>query len=248
MAILSQMPVWFVFAVVFIFIVAIVASFALGFVVKQKPMKFTLWGAGAVLTVLAVACFLVGGESGDEEKEVAAIEAEQKTKKPADDGSKVKIVIDEGTLHDSGGYDPLKGEALELEKMESAPKESAAKRNERMELGRRLSRIEHDMMSEVSNLGAGVQGIDELLREQKITNYEAIHQKSISNAKQYKAIINGMDAKLRALKGIKHLTESDVAGDRQKIEKRRDEAQKKYDEYQGVLDELSANVEVFKDL
>ncbi|MGN0941538.1 MAG: hypothetical protein ACI4OA_07525, partial [Selenomonadaceae bacterium] len=148
MAILSQMPVWFVFAVVFIFIVAIVASFALGFVVKQKPIKFTLWGAGAVLTVLAVACFLVGGESGDEEKEVAAIEAEQKTKKPADDGSKVKIVIDEGTLHDSGGYDPLKGEALELEKMESAPKESAADRrwreSEEKEEAERLKREEKE--------------------------------------------------------------------------------------------------------
>ena len=236
-----------VFAVVFIVVLLVIACIALGFFVRERALKFTLWGAACVLAVFFSALFFFSLPKDEEEDdgEMPPIEAEVKTEeeKPKQEGN-VGVVIDAGTLRDSGGYDPIKAEPLLLESMESAPAEDKKARDERKALSKTLNRIDSEMMSSVNNLGAQAQAVDARFKAMEINNYEAIFAKSKCKIRQYEIIISGMDAKMAALDKSKYIKSSDIDIDRESVKKRRDEAVKKRDEYQGVLDELTANAEI----
>ena len=166
---------------------------------------------------------------------------EKKEPPPLPTGN-VVLVIDEATLPKETENQPLAIESTEN------PAVSREKRQEFRRLGRQLRNIEQGLMSRLNPLTAEAQRIDQRFKARQISNYDALHQKSQIKIRQAEMIVAAMEEKLSALEGSRLLTAEEIGADVERIKKRRDSAQQKREEYQGVLRELAANAEVFRDL
>ncbi|MGP1366746.1 MAG: hypothetical protein ACTTKW_05400 [Schwartzia sp. (in: firmicutes)] len=166
---------------------------------------------------------------------------EKKEQPPLPTGN-VVLVIDETTLPKETENQPLAIESTEN------PAVSREKRQEFRRLGRHLRNIEQGLMSRLNPLTAEAQRIDQRFKARQISNYDALHQKSQIKIRQAEMIVAAMEEKLSALEGSRLLTAEEIGADVERIKKRRDSAQQKREEYQGVLRELAANAEVFRDL
>ena len=122
------------------------------------------------------------------------------------------------------------------------------KRQEYRRLGRQLRSIEQLLTSRLDPLTAEIQRIDQRFKAQKISNYDALYQKSQLKVRQEEMIVAAMEEKLNALQESNILTAEDINADVERIQRRRDEARQKREEYQGVLRELSDHADVFLDL
>ena len=170
--------------------------------------------------------------------------AEQKApeKKEPEPAGSVVLVVDEATI-------PREDvpEQLDIERSESRI-DSQEKRREFRQLGRQLRYIEQSLNSQISPLNAEIQSVETRFQTQTISNYEALYKKSQLKARQAEMVAAAMEEKLRLLEGASYLTLEDIGTDIERVRKRRDEAKKKQEEYQAVLQELTANVDVFRDL
>ena len=170
--------------------------------------------------------------------------AEQKApekKEPEPTGS-VVLVVDEATISREDAP-----EQLDIERSERHI-DSQEKRREFRQLGRQLRYIEQSLNSQISPLNAEMQSVEKRFQTQTISNYEALYKKSQLKARQAEMVAAAMEEKLRLLEGASYLTLEDIGADIERVRKRRDEAKKKQEEYQAVLQELTANVDVFRDL
>lgn len=154
----------------------------------------------------------------------------------------VVLVIDETTLPKEEEHQPLAIETTENSKI------SREKRQEYRRLGRQLRSIEQLLMSRLDPLTAEIQRIDQRFKAREISNYDALYQKSQLKVRQEEMIVAAMEEKLNALQESNILTAEDINADVERIQKRRDAAQQKREEYQGVLKELSDHADVFLDL
>ncbi|MGP1585232.1 MAG: hypothetical protein ACTTH3_01815 [Schwartzia sp. (in: firmicutes)] len=168
--------------------------------------------------------------------------APEKKEQPTLPTGNVVLVIDETTLPKETENQPLAIESTEN------PAVSREKRQEFRRLGRHLRNIEQGLMSRLNPLTAEAQRIDQRFKARQISNYDALHQKSQIKIRQAEMIVAAMEEKLSALEGSRFLTAEEIGADVERIKKRRDSAQQKREEYQGVLRELAANAEVFRDL
>ena len=170
--------------------------------------------------------------------------AEQKApekKEPEPTGS-VVLVVDEATISREDAP-----EQLDIERSERHI-DSQEKRREFRQLGRQLRYIEQSLNSQISPLNAEMQSVEKRFQTQTISNYEALYKKSQLKARQAEMVAAAMEEKLRLLEGASYLTLDDIGADLERVRKRRDEAKKKQEEYQAVLQELTANADVFRDL
>lgn len=170
--------------------------------------------------------------------------AEQKApekKKPEPAGS-VVLVVDEATISREDAP-----EQLDIERSERHI-DSQEKRREFRQLGRQLRYIEQSLNSQISPLNAEMQSVEKRFQTQTISNYEALYKKSQLKARQAEMVAAAMEEKLSLLEGASYLMLDDIGADIERVRKRRDEAKKKQEEYQAVLQELTANVDVFRDL
>lgn len=170
--------------------------------------------------------------------------AEQKApekKEPEPTGS-VVLVVDEATISREDAP-----EQLDIERSERHI-DSQEKRREFRQLGRQLRYIEQSLNSQISPLNAEMQSVEKRFQTQTISNYEALYKKSQLKARQAEMVAAAMEEKLSLLEGASYLTLDDIGADIERVRKRRDEAKKKQEEYQAVLQELTANVDVFRDL
>lgn len=170
--------------------------------------------------------------------------AEQKApeKKEPEPAGRVVLVVDEATI--SWEDAP---EQLDIERSERHI-DSQEKRREFRQLGRQLRYIEQSLNSQISPLNAEMQSVEKRFQTQTISNYEALYKKSQLKARQAEMVAAAMEEKLSLLEGASYLTLDDIGADIERVRKRRDEAKKKQEEYQAVLQELTANVDVFRDL
>ena len=103
-------------------------------------------------------------------------------------------------------------------------------------------------MSRLDPLTAEIQRIDQRFKAREISNYDALYQKSQLKVRQEEMIVAAMEEKLNVLQESNILTAEDINADVERIQKRRDAARQKREEYQGVLKELSDHADVFLDL
>ena len=170
--------------------------------------------------------------------------AEQKApeKKEPEPAGSVVLVVDEATISREDAP-----EQLDIERSERHI-DSQEKRREFRQLGRQLRYIEQSLNSQISPLNAEMQSVEKRFQTQTISNYEALYKKSQLKARQAEMVAAAMEEKLSLLEGASYLTLDDIGADIERVRKRRDEAKKKQEEYQAVLQELTANVDVFRDL
>ena len=170
--------------------------------------------------------------------------AEQKApeKKEPEPAGRVVLVVDEATISREDAP-----EQLDIERSERHI-DSQEKRREFRQLGRQLRYIEQSLNSQISPLNAEMQSVEKRFQTQTISNYEALYKKSQLKARQAEMVAAAMEEKLSLLEGASYLTLDDIGADIERVRKRRDEAKKKQEEYQAVLQELTANVDVFRDL
>ena len=170
--------------------------------------------------------------------------AEQKApeKKEPEPAGSVVLVVDEATISREDAP-----EQLAIERSERHI-DSQEKRREFRQLGRQLRYIEQSLNSQISPLNAEMQSVEKRFQTQTISNYEALYKKSQLKARQAEMVAAAMEEKLSLLEGASYLTLDDIGADIERVRKRRDEAKKKQEEYQAVLQELTANVDVFRDL
>lgn len=228
-----------VWSVVALFVVAILW----GVMTRSKAYRQVLFSIAGLLAV-----FLLGGGYFFITREPASapVTAEKPSEKkevhpPSSEGG-VVLVIDESTLKNEAESEPLAIEGAQ------PPKMSQEKRQEYRRLGRQLQNIEQFLAGQLRPLTAEMQRIDQRFKAREISNYDALYQKSQLKARQAERIALAMEEKLSVLEGRTLLTAEDIGADIERIQKRRDAARQKQEEYQGVLRELAANAEVFRDL
>lgn len=170
--------------------------------------------------------------------------AEQKApeKKEPEPAGSVVLVVDEATISREDAP-----EQLDIERSERHI-DSQEKRREFRQLGRQLRYIEQSLNSQISPLNAEMQSVEKRFQTQTISNYEALYKKSQLKARQAEMVAAAMEEKLSLLEGASYLTLDDIGADIERVRKRRDEAKKKQEEYQAVLQELTVNADVFRDL
>ncbi len=220
----------------------LLACVGLGVMSPQSGRRKAFFVAAGFLSIL-----LGGGTWFLATKEAPAAmmpAAEQKApekKEPEPPGS-VVLVVDEATI--SREDVPAQ---LDIERSESRI-DSQEKRREFRQLGRQLRYIEQSLNSQINPLNAEMQNVEKRFQTQAISNYEALYKKSQLKARQAEMVVTAMEEKLRLLEGATYLTPDDIGADLERVRKRRDEAKKKQEEYQAVLQELTVNADVFRDL
>lgn len=207
---------------------------------KRRQILFAAAGTWAVF-LIGGGCFFIMWEptlAPQTEEETP----EKREAQPSMPTGAVVLVIDETTLPKEEEHQPLAIETTENSKI------SREKRQEYRRLGRQLRSIEQLLMSRLDPLTAEIQRIDQRFKAREISNYDALYQKSQLKVRQEEMIVAAMEEKLNALQESNILTAEDINADVERIQRRRDEAQQKREEYQGVLKELSDHADVFLDL
>ena len=231
------------FGIIFLITILVIACVVLGILAEQAMHRAALFGAAVLLVaVTAAGCWIT--LSQEESPEATAVSepapAPEKKKKPANaaPGSGVILVVDESTI--SKDQDEEAAAALEIEKTHVNSADNPQQKKERQRLSRQLCAIEQALVNSASHLSAQMAAVDQQFQAKQLSNYEALFQKSTLKVKQEELVITAMEKKLKLLKSVEHLTERDTGPDIGRVEKR--------EEYRGVLAELSANSEVFKNL
>lgn len=214
-----------------------------GVMMQEKEQRRILFAAAGLWAVFSIggSWVLTMWEPG------LGQQAEEKTsegkgEQPSLPTGDVVLVIDEATLPKETESQPLAIESAEN------PGISREKRQEFRRLGRHLRNIEQMLVSRLKPLTAEIQRIDRQFKAREISNYDALYQKSKIKVRQAEMIVTAMEEKLSALEESSLWTMEEIGSDVERIKKRRDAARQKQEEYQGVLRELTANADVFRDL
>lgn len=207
---------------------------------KRRRLLFAAAGLWAVALVVGGGVFIMREPSSGLSAEVKA--PEKKEPQPPLPTGDVVLVIDEATLPKETENQPLAIESAENLGV------SREQRQEFRRLGRHLRHIEQLLVSRLKPLTAEIQRIDRQFKAREISNYDALHQKSQIKVRQAEMIVAAMEEKLSVLEESRLWTTPEIGSDVERIKKRRDAARQKQEEYQGVLRELAANADVFRDL
>ena len=220
----------------------LLACVGLGVMSPQSGRRKAFFAAAGFLSLLlgGGTWFLATKEAPPAMMPAAEQKAPEK-KEPEPPGS-VVLVVDEATIPREDTP-----EQLDIERSKSRI-DSQEKRREFRQLGRQLRYIEQSLNSQINPLNAEMQNVEKRFQTQTISNYEALYKKSQLKARQAEMVAAAMEEKLRLLEGASYLTLDDIGADIERVRKRRDEAKKKQEEYQAVLQELTANADVFRDL
>ncbi len=240
-----------VFGIIFLVTVLVIACVVLGILAEQTMHRAALFGAAVLLvSVTAAGCWVT--LSQEENPEATAVSepasTPEKEKGPAvnPSGNGVILVVDESTI--SKDQDEENSAALAIEKTPVNSADNPQQKKERQRLSRQLCAVEQALANSAARLSAQMAAVDQQFQMKQLSNYEALFQKSTLKIKQEELVITAMEKKLKLLQSVEHLTERDTGPDIGRVEKRLARAREKREEYRGVLAELSANSEVFKNL
>ena len=241
-----------IFAVVFLMVVLCFVCIVMAIRVSGAGMRLTFLGAALVLCAMMGVFCLTELQMQNMEKPAPKAQEEQpvEKKKPAvpslsGDYGSVELRVDEATVPKN--VDELKQpERLDLEKGLSG--NSPQRQQERRRIGHQLTAIEEELIGKLSRLDAQKQEISAAQAAGTIDNYDALLKIAQIKLQQAKLVEIAMHEKLSVLKETKELTEQDIGPDRERIQKRLAEAQRKQQEYNEVISKVSENSEVFHKL
>lgn len=245
MTIPAGVPMGFVFAMIFLCITLFIACVALSFFMKETPVRvglaacalvlLAIMGGGAYLTMTAEE----EAEPPPEDEAAPQVVAVTAPEEEAPKMGKVELVVDESTI--SKDVDALSPEPLDLET--TTAKGAQQERAERRRVSERLVAIENELKGRLASLSSQVQTVNRRLDAKEIDNFDALFWQAKFQARQYGLVVRAMDEKEKVVSAAVHIPEADKANDMGRIQARREMALKKWQEYQGVLTELSKNAQ-----
>lgn len=261
MAVPAGIPLMLVFTGIFVFLVLFIACIVLSIIVKDTMMR-----AGLVMGALMLVLVMGGGAymtMVDVEEPAKQAEADvykpkkeaakpQKTPKPAaapeakPKQREVTVVVDESTIKED--YDPLKTDRLSVEDPPRGVRAAGNSRQERTQVGQKITAIETDLNKQLLALDTQVQEVLRRFDAQEMENYDMIFWQAKLKKQQYGYIVRAMDEKQKIVEKAASLSDEEKAADLARIDKRRQKALEKWKEYHGVLEELMSNQDVFRTL
>lgn len=243
MADAHEMSIGILVALIWVWVAFFSVAVVWGVMTRDKAQRRILFYVAGLLAavLLGGGWFLLTREPPPAPEATVKTTEKQEAPSPIAEGN-VVLVIDKATLQQEEESQPPAIEGAET------PKMSQEKRQEYRRLGRQLRNIEQFLAGQLRPLTAEIQRVDQRFKAREISNYDALYQKSQLKVRQAERIASAMEEKLSVLEGRTLLTAEDIGSDIERIKKRRDAARQKQEEYQGVLRELAANAEVFRDL
>ena len=261
MAVPAGIPLMLVFTGIFVFLVLFIACIVLSFIVKDTMIRaglvmgalmlFLVMGGGAYMTMTDVEEPEQQAEATVEKPKQEKVKEPKKTKTAAAPETKQKqrevvVVVDEKTIKED--YDPLKTDRLSVEDPPKGKGFAGNARQERTQVGQKITAIETDLNKQLLALDAQVQEVLRRFDAQEMENYDMIFWQAKLKKQQYGYIVRAMDEKQKIMEKAASLSEEEKAADLARIDKRRQKALEKWKEYHGVLEELMANQDVFRTL
>ena len=250
MAVPEGIPLMLVFTGIFTFLVLFVACIVLSFIVKDTFVRVGLVAAAILLAVVmggGAVLTMMGGEEEEEKPETVVETPQAPPKNPTQtefESGDVVLVVDESTV--TGDFDPLQTDRLSVENQQRGKGGDASARQERAKVGKEISVIEAELNNRLVALESQVQEVLRRFNSQEMDNYDMIFWQAKLKKQQYGYIVKAMDDKQKLLEKATMLPADEKAADLARIDRRRQKALQKWKEYQGVLQELTANEDAFR--
>lgn len=260
MAVPAGIPLMLVFTGIFVFLVLFIACIVLSIIVEDTMVR-----AGLVMGALMLVLVMGGGafmtmtdvEEPAKQAEATVEKPKQEEKKPKQSNAaaapeakqkprEVVVVVDEKTIKED--YDPLKTDRLSVEDPPKGTRFAGNARQERTQVGQKITAIETDLNKQLLALDTQVQEVLRRFDAQEMENYDMIFWQAKLKKQQYGYIVRAMDEKQNIMEKAASLSEEEKAADLARIDKRRQKALEKWKEYHGVLEELMTNQDVFRTL
>ncbi|MBP5199843.1 MAG: hypothetical protein J6Z82_04270 [Schwartzia sp.] len=259
MAVPEGIPLMLVFTGIFVFLVLFVACIVLSIIVEDTMVRAGLvmgalmlvlvMGGGAYMTMIDAEEPAKQAEAVVEQPKKEDVKQSEKPKPaaaPEAKPSKVELVVDESTLKED--FDPLKTDRLSVEDPPKGTRFSGNSRQERTQVGQKITAIETDLNKQLVALDTQVQEVLRRFDAQEMENYDMIFWQAKLKKQQYGYIVRAMDEKQKIVEKAASLSDEEKAADLARIDKRRQKALEKWKEYHGVLEQLMANQDVFRTL
>lgn len=259
MAVPAGIPLMLVFTGIFVFLVLFIACIVLSIIVKDTMIRAGLvmgalmlvlvMGGGAYMTMTDVEEPTQQAEATSEQPKQEKVKEPKKSETAAAPEAKQKprevvVVVDESTITED--YDPLKTDRLSVEDPPKGKKFNGNGRQERAQVGQKITAIENDLNKQLLALDAQVQEVVRRFDAQEMENYDMIFWQAKLKKQQYGYIVRAMDEKQKIMEKAASLSNEEKAADLARIDKRRQKALEKWKEYHGVLEQLMANQDAFR--
>ena len=246
------------FAGLTIFIFALIALVGAVLFLKQAGLRIlAVAGIAALLLAGGIAGFSyqmfndqqARAKVAQEERERAREEelAEQKRKQEAEDAARLAAEEKAKKEAELKKKDGNKGKEREV-----TPKVKERvqfrKIREWNELGRALSDVENDLGRDVVEIDEKMKKVSLAYEQGKISSYEELQQRATLGLKRQERILKALDEKSALLKAAVLISDEEKKYDRELLEKRRAKALEDKEKYQGMLNQVEENSDVFKTL